>query len=100
MALKYQQSAPVAAATVNAPDWCEVLSLNPAGTLATLTVGMPKQPKDGQQFILNSTQIVTALTLQVQASSNQTLLAAATSLAVGVSRSYIFNAPSQTWMPA
>lgn len=100
MTLKYQYNIPLAADTFNTADWCEVLSLNPAGTIATLTVGMPKRPVDGQVFMLCSTQIVTTLTLQVQSGSNHTLLAAAAALAIGVGFRWVFNAPLSTWMPA
>ena len=98
--MKYQTSAPTAGATVTPADWCEVYSLNPAGLLATLTVQFPKQPVDGQLFFVCSTQVVTALTLQVQSGSNQTVLAAATALAIGVGFRYVFNAPLSVWMPA
>lgn len=96
----YQQFAPSTSGTITPADWCEACSLNPAGTLLALTVNMPKQPRDGQPFALNSTQIITTLTLQVNAATAQTLLAIPTALAIGVGFHWVFNSATNTWMPA
>ena len=39
------------------------LIINPAGTLATLTVTMPSAPRDGQVVEICSSKIVTLLTM-------------------------------------
>lgn len=97
---KYELFAPTTGATINALDNTEVLSLNPAGTLATLTIGFPMQPVDMQEFAINSTQIVTALTAQVQTNSLQTILGAPSALAVGVGWRWVYQAPKMTWILA
>lgn len=89
---------PTAGSTVTAPDWCEHLSMTPAGTLATLTVNPPANPKHGQPFVLGSTQIITALTMT--ALNGQTIAGALTALAVSVSGRWTYNAPNATWYPA
>lgn len=40
------------------------LNVKPAGTIAALTVELPANPVDGQEVGINTTQIVTALTVQ------------------------------------
>lgn len=95
----YQYSVPTAGATVSPADWCETCSLNPAGTLATLTVNFPKQPNDGQPFTLNTTQIVTALTMASTSTPAQVRPFVPSALAIGVSYRWVYNAPKNTWMP-
>lgn len=95
--LNYQSFIPSAGDTVSPADWCEVCSLNPAGTLLTLTINMPKYPKDKQPFTINSTKAVTTLTLQVTSGTGQTLLAALTALVIGVAARYVYDAPNITW---
>ena len=76
-----QYVVPVAAATVTAVK--STLILNPAGTLATLTIKFPPIVENGQRFTLVSTQIVTALTV-----TGATLVVAATALAVNTPLRY------------
>lgn len=40
------------------------LNVKPAGTIAALTVNLPTNPYDGEEAGINSTQIITALTVQ------------------------------------
>lgn len=100
MKVALQSFAPSTGNTISPSDWCEACSLNPAATLATLTINMPKQPVDGQPFRLNTSQIITALTLQVTSGTNQTLLAVPASLAIGVSNGWVFKAAANTWFPS
>jgi hypothetical protein len=62
-----QYSAPLAAATVQITDGSDSIHmiLTPAGVLATLTLKLPALANcvDGQEFLVNTTQALTALTL-------------------------------------
>ena len=91
----YQYAAPAAGNTVTASDSTEILSLNPAGTLATLTINPPGQPRDGQPFTISSSQIVTALTITLL--NNQTMPAKPSALAVAVGFRWVFDAPNNRW---
>lgn len=90
-----QYSAPTAGATVAYAAASSILILEPAGTLATLTVTMPAA-SDGSEFRLTSTQIVTALTLTPN--GTDTVVTNTTSLAVGVAITYV--ARSGKWYKA
>lgn len=68
---------------------------NPAGTLATGTITTPASPKDGQEFYVSTSQIITALT--VSANSGQSILNPPTTLALGTGFGYIYDLASTTW---
>lgn len=55
--------------------------INPAGTLAVLTVVMPASPTDGQVVWISSSQVITALTLS--ANSGQAILNVPTAFVLG-----------------
>lgn len=55
--------------------------IDPAGTLATLTVTMPASPTNGQAVWISSSQILTLLTLS--ANAGQSILNVPTTLALG-----------------
>lgn len=69
------------------------LILNPAGTLATLTVTMPALPQNGDIQRITSSQAVTALTL----TSGKTVNGAATALVANVPVAYQFNSTANQW---
>lgn len=71
------------------------LIIDPAGTLATGTVVMPAAPVNGQVFVLNSSQIVTALTLS--ANAGQSILGAITTIGLGGRIECIYRSSSTTW---
>ena len=71
------------------------LVLNPAGTLATLTIIMPASPIDGQKVFFSSTQVITALT--VSPNSGQSVADPQSSLTVGGSGGYIYRSANTTW---
>lgn len=56
--------APATGATVTMKNTDTDLCINPAGTIATLTVKLPTKPEPGRKVDVFSTQTVTALTLQ------------------------------------
>lgn len=68
-----QYSAPLAAATVQITDGSASIHmiLTPAGVLATLTLKFPALANcvDGQEFLVNTTQTITALTLDENGAS-------------------------------
>lgn len=65
--------------------------IDPAGTLATLTVALPANPYDGQIVIVCSSQIITALTM------TGTIIGAITSMAVGSFAHYVYNSNQTKW---
>lgn len=71
------------------------LIANPAGTLATGTITMPGSPADGMVITFNSTQIITALT--VNANAGQSIVNAVTTLAAGGGAKYIYQLANTTW---
>jgi hypothetical protein len=77
--------------TVNSTGFVNLL-INPAGTLATLTITLPVSPTDGDVVQLSSTQIVTALTM-----SGGTIIGALTALAVATFASYMYHATTAEW---
>ena len=70
------------------------LLAQPAGTLATGTITMPGSPADGMVITFNSTQIITALT--VNANTGQSILNAVTTLAAGGGAKYIYRLANTT----
>lgn len=70
-----------------------VLHLNPAGTLATLTIAFPASPQDGDRVQIGSTQIVTTLTMSVG-----TIVGALASLAVGSGGTWSYSATAAQWI--
>lgn len=73
----------------------QVLTLDPAGVLATGTITMPTQPYDGQKVEVSTTQTITALT--VSPNTGQTIKNAPTTLAAGSGFAYYYNLPLTTW---
>lgn len=73
-----------------------VVSLNPAGTLATGTITMPPTLYDGKIFSIFTSQTITALTLNT--SNSATFVPAViTTLAAGTSASYIYDKALNQW---
>jgi hypothetical protein len=73
--------APLTGTTVAMTGQDDDLYINPAGTLAALTVTMPAGPMPGDVHDLHFTQIITALA--VKDSAGTTITTAPTSAAVG-----------------
>lgn len=70
-----------------------IVVINPAGTIATLTITMAGSPLDGDQVTITSTQIVGALTM-----NGGTLLGALTALAVGGFATFMYHASIGKWL--
>lgn len=77
--------------TVNSNGYVSLV-LNPAGTLATLTVTFPSSPSDLDVVEMSCSQIVTTLTM-----NGGTINGALVSLAVGGSGRWRYNSDASTW---
>lgn len=86
---------PVAGFSELIPDGTKVVTLDPAGVLATGTLTLPAIPYDGQHLEASTTQTVTALT--VSASGADTIKNAPTTLAAGAGFAYYYRAANTTW---
>lgn len=86
-----------ASLTLNQPGVGK-LFINPAGTIAALTITLPASTLliDGQTLYINSSQIVTTLTLT--AGSGTTLGTATTSLAVNTPIRYVYMKATAVWV--
>jgi hypothetical protein len=90
----YQYAEPVAAGTVTIGNF-SILIMNPAGTLATLTVTLPATPVDKQRIRFSSSEIITALTLN--AAGAETVKNAVTALTAGGFAEYAYRETGTTW---
>lgn len=78
--------------TANSTGFVRLL-INPAGTLATLTVTLPGSPSDGDIIDIWCTQIVTALTM-----NGGTIIGALASFAVGSHSTFIYSSSASEWI--
>jgi len=74
-----------------------VLVMNPAGTLATGTITMPASPADGMTITFESTQQITALT--VQGNTGQSLVNGTLTLRPNQPVAYVYRLSNTTWYP-
>lgn len=94
-----QYETPSTGNTVQANDWTELLSLNPASGLATLTVNFPKNPRPKQPFKICSSQAVTTATLQATSGgSSPTIIGAPSALVAGVVYAWTWQGFMNTWV--
>jgi hypothetical protein len=77
-ALVSQYGVPLTGTTVTVATGNTWLILTPAGTLAALTIALPTNRTDKQEVLVNSTQILTALTVS---GAGTTVVGAPTTLA-------------------
>jgi hypothetical protein len=82
-----QYATPATGTTVTVLAGTTVLQLNPAGTLATLTVDLTAVKVDGHEITISTTQILTALTI-----SGGTIVGTLTTLAVAGFAKFKYNA--------
>ena len=75
----------------------QTLIINPAGTLATGTVTMPPAPADGMVITIQSTQQITALTLN--GNTGQTIVGTAVQLVPNQPLSWVYRLTNTTWYP-
>lgn len=91
--------APLTGTTINITDGVVNQILNPAGTIATLTVNMPPNPYDGQFVGIGSTQTVTALTMTATLPAGATIKNPLSTITAAFSSfgAWVYDAPSNTW---
>jgi hypothetical protein len=89
---------PVTLGTVVMTAGTQRLIINPAGTLAVLTVTLPATPVNGQLAKVSFTQAITALTFNAPAGA--TVVAAPTSAAIDTTFRFIYVSASTSWFPA
>lgn len=68
--------------------------LNPAGTLATLTINMPPTPANGQLQTVSTTQTLTALTVS---GNGHTIIGQPTALTAGSAFTMTYDLATTTW---
>lgn len=89
---QYATPATGATVTVNSNGFVKLI-LNPAGTLATLTITFPGSPSDMDTVTIGCTQIVTALTM-----NGGTISGGLSSLAVGTAGTWTYCSDASTWI--
>lgn len=95
--VNYQSATPATGATVQIDQGVGVLKLNPAGTLAALTVALPTGPLDGQTVEVATTQTITTLTVTASGAVVNNGGVSAT-LTAGTRRTYTYVAASFAWV--
>lgn len=91
---RVQYAAPTTGQTVTALASTDVLQIDPAGTLATLTVVLPASPVDGQDFTVCTSQIITTLTV------TGSIVGTLTTMALGGFARFSYSATAAKWMRA
>lgn len=91
-AIQYSAPTTGGTVTVNNTGFIKLL-LNPAGTLATLTVTFPSGPSDGDMIQMGCTQIVTSLTM-----NGGTIIGGLSSFAVGGSGTWVYSSTAASWI--
>ena len=89
----YQQ--PASGTTLTAPPYLAAYVMDPAATLAALTVVTPPGANDGQIFELSTTQAITALT--VSPAAGQSVNGGSLTLAAHGGAGWRFRAANNTW---
>ncbi|VWD09242.1 gp48 [Burkholderia lata] len=94
----YAYSRPSSGATVTIASGTQTALIDPAATLAALTITLPScsSSYDGSIARFSSTQAITALTL---GAASGTVAAPATALAAGAGHGYLCRGANTTWYP-
>jgi hypothetical protein len=88
--------APLTGATITMNGNHNFMYVDPAGTIATLTIKLPPSPTPGMTIDIGFSQIVTTLTINDSAGSAVT--GAATAAAVGVNQIYRWIPDTNKWV--
>ena len=94
---QYDYQTPTTGFTYTFASGTQTLVMNPAGTLATGTITMPAAPADGMVVTIESTQAITALT--VQGNTGQSLVGAPARIYPNQPESFIYRITNTTWYP-
>lgn len=92
----YSYNTPLTGATITMAAYERRCIINPAGTLAALTVNLPPNPVDGQVAGVATTQIVTALTVAA-GTGGASIVGAPTTLAADATFTMLYRSASTTW---
>ena len=87
---------PAAADTIALSDDAEVVYLKHGSTIASLTISLPANPRDGQIVRLNSLSIVTALTMNATPGGG-TIVGALTALTAAGFGTWIYEKSAKIW---
>ncbi len=87
--------APITGFSIVMGDNVKRLIIDPLGTLASGTVELPGSPYDSFAVTIVSTQIITTLTLN--SDPGHTIKNPVTTLAAGISVTYVFSSSNNTW---
>lgn len=90
--VRTERQVPTSGQTVTPSNLAGLLILEPAGTLATLTVNAPAGPVDNQAFTIFSTQTLTALTM-----AGGTFVGAPTTLAANSAAHFRYSTATAKW---
>lgn len=94
----YSYFTPLTGTTVQCPSGSAATSdviIDPAGTLAALTIALPTTPIDGQNVVIPTTQTITALTVTA---ATGTVLNAPATLTAGQAIEYKYIASPNKWV--
>jgi hypothetical protein len=89
----YQQ--PASGATLTASAYLAAYVVDPAGTIAALTVVTPPSANDGQFFEVSTTHAITALT--VSPTSGQSVIGGSLAVAANAGAGWRFRTANNTW---
>lgn len=91
----YEYSLQTTGFNITIPNQCTCLALDAAATLAAGTINFPAAPDNGQELLVSSTQIVTALTMS---GNGKTLKAPLTTIAANGFARWKYLASTTTWI--
>ncbi len=93
----YHIDTPMTGGTVTIPEFIYTEIIDPAGTLATLTINLPSTPTDGQIVRIKFSQIITALTLTPNTGDSVRGAPASAALGGLIDCQFMGTAGSGTW---
>ena len=93
-----QELTPVNAGSTALDNYTGGVNLEHSSTIASYTLTMPTLPEDGQEFVISSRSIVTALTHN--AAAGQTMRGALTTIAANGFAKYRYRASDAVWVRA
>lgn len=93
----YQYETPATGTTVTVAEGCPKVVLDPAATIAALTVTLPGGAVDGQIVEMSTTREITALTVN-SATGSVKANGVTGPFAAGASRAYIYRLASTQWL--
>lgn len=90
---------PTTGASLVIPDGVDHYLVDPAGTLATLNVKMPRAPYAYQEVSIAFSQIITSLTLQLNTNQNSFIGTPSTAATAGQAIKYVWSPADAKWWP-